>query len=1270
MRTGAIFARGSCRALKWMALFGVVFALGGGEALAQTATGATTHTEANNYSDTIVVLEFDQPVWGNVPAGAFTVGTNTADAVMGLPMGSPGSAMFSVSFVNPITVTGGGQTIDYTPPTADGRTLLTADGSDSGTEPDDVAAFSGNGVQIDEEENDPILPDIAPVTIDGFTMSDLADPAGELPSVVGASGADPIMYMATPAAPFGLTIETSTGLNLGKIHGTPTGIGTLQVTWTATDSQATAVVVTKTFQLSVRGAPAKPAAPTVATAASGALAVSWNAPLANGSAITHYQVQYRSGTSVFLPGAPLAVSEGTMTTLTGLTNGTEYDVGVRALNGIGWSPYSDSGQGTPTAATAVAVPGLPMGLMATAGPGHVTLSWGAPTDGGAPTGYQYQYGTSTSTMSAWMPAVPQTEMMAMVTGLTNGTSYLFNVRAVNATGPGAATASVTATPSTTPPTTTLTAKTSLEVAAAFATALATAAGSDGEWNVGDPAVTIPLSALFNGVPTSVTVTVSSSAPGFVTATAPASGGVVLTAVSNGSSTVTVTVNTVSTAPYTVTVGSSATPPTTIGGTDGIITAVVVKDAPARTIGGVERVHVTEGDLTEVLVTVQWTHAQVTALWGTEHTPASPPEPAMVQLMVVAETNAVWLSLAETDEDPGPGSQAGYDAVLASGALGRRVSIAIPTKPKATEEPMSTSRFLSKTGSISLSLPHDTDAEDEGFRINVVEGTGVFVSTSDSRSRKSTLRAIVIEDDETQGIVLSRNPASTAAIFEGGKAPFKAIADPPREDLELQVRYNVTTLEGVSVSSREYTLDSSIGVIPVGIDSDANPARDLVTFSSPKNDGNRTDDDFRILAEVVSFDLGSGAFDDIGTSTVDITVLDLHRLPTLTVSPEESTVEEGESVELTLTLDRDPARDRARRTGGEKNDVTSEPVTVMLTMGAGTTADMDDYRLPRTVTFPKHDGKAPWTQDAMVEVMALDDTELDEMEMLVLDAMIAGTVVANGTEKETVESVAMLTIEEGTTNLVWAKTEEDVYAVLNAAKADGVGADMTFNPGEMIEVMASAMFNNAEGVTLSFTADSDDEDVASTSVSSGMVMVTAEDMAGMAHITVTAHASMPSGVMIVDQTDPREASILFPVEVGLEALTIMLSGPDDMNVAEGMSAMVTATANRAVTEGVTVTLMRDRSMSTADDMDFTAEPIMIEAGEMMGSTMVMAVEDDMAEEMEELVLYGMAADNAGEVTGEVTLYLWDAAVPALPLIAQLLLGALLGFGGYRRYLRRR
>ena len=65
-------------------------------------------------------------------------------------------------------------------------------------------------------------------------------------------------------------------------------------------------------------------------------------------------------------------------------------------------------------------------------------------------------------------------------------------------------------------------------------------------------------------------------------------------------------------------------------------------------------------------------------------------------------------------------------------------------------------------------------------------------------------------------------------------------------------------------------------------------------------------------------------------------------------------------------------------------------------------------------------------------------------------------------------------------------------------------------------------------------------------------------------------------------------------------------------------------------------------------------------------MVMAVEDNMMEDMEMLTLYGMVGDMS---TNSVTLNLWDAAVPALPLIAQLLLAAFLAIGGYRRYLRR-
>ena len=290
------------------------------------------------------------------------------------------------------------------------------------------------------------------------------------------------------------------------------------------------------------------------TVAMGVLTVTldWAAPSSTGGpGITITNYEYRTvGRTTWT-----RLSTGTITVaINGLDPDLPYTFEVRAVNVTGVGPAASVMSG----ATAGA-PSAPQNLVAVAGNGHVTLTWAAPTTGAPILRYEYMR----MDVGVWMSTAMA--LTTTVTGLTNGTPYVFQVRAVNATGEGVA-ASVTATPSTTPPTTTLTAKTSLEVAAAFATALATAAGSGEEWNVGDPAAIIPLSALFNGVPTSGTVTVSSSAPGFVTGTASVSTGVVLTAVSNGSSTVTVTVNTVSTAPYTVTVGPATPPLVPIGTT--------------------------------------------------------------------------------------------------------------------------------------------------------------------------------------------------------------------------------------------------------------------------------------------------------------------------------------------------------------------------------------------------------------------------------------------------------------------------------------------------------------------------------------------------------------------------------------------------------------------------------------------------------------------------------------------------------------------------------
>jgi hypothetical protein len=83
-----------------------------------------------------------------------------------------------------------------------------------------------------------------------------------------------------------------------------------------------------------------------------------------------------------------------------------------------------------------ATPGVPGSPVASAGNAQVSLAWSAPTLGSPPTDYQVQY--SSNSGSAWTTFADgtSTETSAVVTGLTNGTGYIFRVRAVNALGEG------------------------------------------------------------------------------------------------------------------------------------------------------------------------------------------------------------------------------------------------------------------------------------------------------------------------------------------------------------------------------------------------------------------------------------------------------------------------------------------------------------------------------------------------------------------------------------------------------------------------------------------------------------------------------------------------------------------------------------------------------------------------------------------------------------------------------------------------------------------
>ena len=152
--------------------------------------------------------------------------------------------------------------------------------------------------------------------------------------------------------------------------------------------------------------------------------LTWLAPAINGRPIIRYDV-YRNNS----PTPTYSTTSLSLTDSTGLTDGTFYTYAIRAVNAIG-----SSAPGIATATTA-GLPGPPTNLIATGGSGQIVLSWGPPlSDGGsAITGYQIFIDGSLSPI-AW-PGSPYTH-----SGLVPGSHHTYQVKAVNAIGPGAAAA--------------------------------------------------------------------------------------------------------------------------------------------------------------------------------------------------------------------------------------------------------------------------------------------------------------------------------------------------------------------------------------------------------------------------------------------------------------------------------------------------------------------------------------------------------------------------------------------------------------------------------------------------------------------------------------------------------------------------------------------------------------------------------------------------------------------------------------------------------------
>ncbi|MDW3216510.1 MAG: fibronectin type III domain-containing protein [Ilumatobacteraceae bacterium] len=204
-----------------------------------------------------------------------------------------------------------------------------------------------------------------------------------------------------------------------------------------------------TSSVTAKGTPVAPAI--IVTPADSALVVTFAAPANGGSPITNYEYSIDDGSN-WVTHAPAATSP---LTIAGLTNGTSYDVRLRAVNVVGFSPPSATATATPRT-----VPSAPVidGDTVAGGTGSLTATFIAPKFDGGSAILTYQY--STDAGETWRnrddgdtvesPLVITTESSDGVTPLTGGATYPVELRAVNAAGPGSASAVATGIPTTAP----------------------------------------------------------------------------------------------------------------------------------------------------------------------------------------------------------------------------------------------------------------------------------------------------------------------------------------------------------------------------------------------------------------------------------------------------------------------------------------------------------------------------------------------------------------------------------------------------------------------------------------------------------------------------------------------------------------------------------------------------------------------------------------------------------------------------------------------------
>lgn len=234
---------------------------------------------------------------------------------------------------------------------------------------------------------------------------------------------------ASPATISGLTNGTTYAVRIRAVNAVGSGTASAAVSVTPAASVPNAPVISS------------------ATAGSSSAVIAFTAPTSNGgSPITNYK--YRVDNTYSTSDTPtwVALSPAATTspiTISGLTNGVRYAISIRAVNAVGDGAESTTVLVTPQAA----VPAAPNLTGILAGDAKITLAWVGPTSSSSITNYEYSLdGGSWVAFSPAVTTAPAAQGTAEITGLTNGAPYSVRIRAINASGQGAASNALSATP--------------------------------------------------------------------------------------------------------------------------------------------------------------------------------------------------------------------------------------------------------------------------------------------------------------------------------------------------------------------------------------------------------------------------------------------------------------------------------------------------------------------------------------------------------------------------------------------------------------------------------------------------------------------------------------------------------------------------------------------------------------------------------------------------------------------------------------------------------